>query len=94
LGRARILKSAPNVPNLKLKNEHVEENMEVFGGFMMMLSIIGFFLTVIWFILPFVIFNIKTRVDRTLFLVEEMEKRLTAIEKRLREHDASLDLRL
>ena len=57
--------------------------MEVFGGFMMMLSIIGFFLTVIWFILPFVIFNIKGRVDRTLFLVEEMEKRLTAIEQRL-----------
>ena len=68
--------------------------MEVFGGFMMMLSIIGFFLTVIWFILPFVIFNIKTRVDRTLFLVEDMEKRLSAIEKRLRERDASLDNRL
>ena len=54
--------------------------MEVFGGFMMMLSIIGFFLTVIWFILPFVIFNIKGRVDRTLFLVEEMDKRLAALE--------------
>jgi hypothetical protein len=57
--------------------------MEVFGGFMMMLSIIGFFLTVIWFILPFVIFNIKGRVDRTLFLVEEMEKRLSAMERTL-----------
>jgi hypothetical protein len=54
--------------------------MEVFGGFMMMVSIIGFFLTVIWFILPFVIFNIKGRVDRTLFIVESMEKRLTALE--------------
>jgi hypothetical protein len=57
--------------------------MEVFGGFMMMLSIIGFFLTVIWFILPFVIFNIKGRVDRTLFVVEEMEKRLSAMERSL-----------
>jgi cytochrome b subunit of formate dehydrogenase len=57
--------------------------MEVFGGFMMMLSIIGFFLTVIWFILPFVIFNIKGRVDRTLFLVEDMEKRLSALERSL-----------
>jgi hypothetical protein len=57
--------------------------MEVFGGFMMMLSIIGFFLTVIWFILPFVIFNIKGRVDRTLFLVEELDKRLSAIEQTL-----------
>lgn len=58
--------------------------MEIFGGFMMMLSIIGFFLTVIWFILPFVIFNIKGRVDRTLSLVEEMDKRLTAIEQGLK----------
>jgi hypothetical protein len=58
--------------------------MEVFGGFMMMLSIIGFFLTVIWFILPFVIFNIKGRVDRTLLLVEDMERRLTAMELSLR----------
>ena len=58
--------------------------MEVFGGFMMMVSIIGFFLTVIWFILPFVIFNIKGRVDRTLFVVEDMEKRLAALELSLR----------
>ena len=57
--------------------------MEIFGGFMMMFSIIGFFLTVIWFILPFVIFSIKGRVDRTLFLVEELDKRLTAIERGL-----------
>ena len=63
--------------------------MEVFGGFMMMLSIIGFFLTVIWFILPFVIFNIKGRVDRTLFVVEEMEKRLTALEASLRARETS-----
>jgi hypothetical protein len=54
--------------------------MEVLSGFMMMLSIIGFFLTVIWFILPFVIFNIKGRVDRTLQLVEEMDRRLAAME--------------
>jgi hypothetical protein len=58
--------------------------MEVFGGFMMMVSIIGFFLTVIWFILPFVIFNIKGRVDRTLFVVEGMEKRLAALEASLK----------
>lgn len=72
----------------------LEEKMEIFGGFMMMLSIIGFFLTVIWFILPFVIFNIKGRVDRTLFLVEDMEKRLTEIEKRLQDRDVPSDHRL
>jgi hypothetical protein len=64
--------------------------MEVFGGFMMMLSIIGFFLTVIWFILPFVIFNIKGRVDRTLFLIEEMEKRLAAMELSFKALEASV----
>ncbi|HJV34172.1 hypothetical protein [Geomonas sp.] len=57
--------------------------MEVFGGFMMMASIIGFFLTVIWFVLPFVIFNIKGRVDRTLAVVEEMDRRLAALERSL-----------
>ena len=62
--------------------------MEVFGGFMMMVSIIGFFLTVIWFILPFVIFNIKGRVDRTLFLAEEMDKRLAAMELNLKTREA------
>jgi len=64
--------------------------MEVFGGFMMMVSIIGFFLTVIWFILPFVIFNIKGRVDRTLFLVEEMDKRLQAIEASLKARETTV----
>lgn len=64
--------------------------MEVFGGFMMMLSIIGFFLTVIWFILPFVIFNIKGRVDRTLFMVEEMEKRLARMELSLQAREAAV----
>lgn len=64
--------------------------MEIFGGFMMMLSIIGFFLTVIWFILPFVIFNIKGRVDRTLLLVEEMEKRLAELEQSLKAREEEL----
>lgn len=63
--------------------------MEVFGGFMMMVSIIGFFLTVIWFILPFVIFNIKGRVDRTLALIEEMDRRLGAIEASLKARETA-----
>lgn len=57
--------------------------MEIFGGFMVMLSILGFFLTVIWFILPFVILSVKGRVDRILLLAEETDKRLKAIEERL-----------
>ncbi len=58
--------------------------MEIFGGFMVMLSIIGFFLTVLWFILPFVIFGIKGKVDRTVHLLEQMDTRLASLEARLR----------
>lgn len=59
--------------------------MEIFGGFMMMMSIIGFFLVVIWFILPFVIFNIKGRVDRAVAMLEEMDQRLKNIERSVKE---------
>lgn len=57
--------------------------MEIFGGFMVMLWMIGFFLTVIWFVLPFVIFSIKGKVDRTAQLVEQMDGRLARIEQQL-----------
>lgn len=62
-----------------------EGPMEIFGGFMMMMSIIGFFLVVIWFILPFVIFNIKGRVDRAVAMLEDMDRRLKSIEQSVRE---------
>ncbi|MBJ6752528.1 hypothetical protein [Geomonas anaerohicana] len=63
--------------------------MEIFGGFMMMMSIIGFFLVVIWFILPFVIFNIKGRVDRSAAMLEEMDQRLKNMERLLQERPLS-----
>ncbi|UPU34607.1 hypothetical protein M1B72_14255 [Geomonas paludis] len=63
--------------------------MEIFGGFMMMMSIIGFFLVVIWFILPFVIFNIKGRVDRSAAMLEDMDQRLKNIERLLQERPLS-----
>ena len=56
--------------------------MELVGGFMVMLSIVGFFLTVLWFILPFVIFTMKGKLDRSYILLEDIEKRLAAIEAR------------
>jgi len=59
--------------------------MEIFGGFMVMIWMLGFFLTVIWFILPFVIFSIKGKVDRTVVLVEQLDARLKSIEQRLQE---------
>ena len=57
--------------------------MEIFGGFMVMLSILGFFLTVLWFILPFVIFGIKGKVDRMCSLLEDVDKRLKALEQKI-----------
>ena len=57
--------------------------MEIFGGFMVMLSILGFFLTVLWFILPFVIFAMKGKLDRACELLENMDRRLAVLEGQL-----------
>ena len=57
--------------------------MELFGGLMVMMSILFFFLSVIWFVLPFVIFSMKGKVERSLELLEGMERRLAALETRL-----------
>ena len=54
--------------------------MEIFGGFMVMMSIISLFLAVVWLIMPFVVFAIKGKQDRTLEVLEGIEKRLAAIE--------------
>jgi uncharacterized membrane protein len=56
------------------------DDMEVFGGFMVMMSIITLFLAVVWLIMPFVVFAIKGKQDRTLEVLEAVEKRLAAIE--------------
>ena len=57
--------------------------MEIFGGFFTMISILGFFLTVIWFVLPFVVFGIKGKTDRSVELLESLEQRMTRIESKL-----------
>jgi flagellar biogenesis protein FliO len=57
--------------------------MEIVGGFMVMMSIIGFFLAVVWLIMPFVVFAIKGKQDRTLEVLEAIEKRLVNLEARI-----------
>ncbi|HEX2770355.1 MAG TPA: hypothetical protein VHN12_13850 [Geobacteraceae bacterium] len=59
----------------------------VFGGLMVMLFIFGFFLVALWFILPFVIFAMKGKLDRSHMLLENIDRRLAAIEKELRSAD-------
>jgi hypothetical protein len=57
---------------------------DIFGGFMVMLFILGFFLVVLWFILPFVVFAMKGKLDSAHRLLEDIDRRLAAIEKELR----------
>jgi len=57
--------------------------MEIFGGFMVMMSIIGLFLAVVWLIMPFVVFAIKGRQDRSLEILEGIDKRLAVVEQQL-----------
>lgn len=56
--------------------------MEIFGGFMVMMSIISLFLAVVWLIMPFVVFAIKGKQERMLELLETIDKRLAVLESR------------
>jgi hypothetical protein len=58
--------------------------MEIFGGFMVMMSIIGLFLAVVWLIMPFVVFAIKGRQERSLEILEGIDRRLAAMEHQLK----------
>jgi hypothetical protein len=57
---------------------------DIFGGLMVMLFIFGFFLVVLWFILPFVVFAMKGKLDSAHLLLEKIDRRLAAIEDELR----------
>jgi hypothetical protein len=57
--------------------------MEIVGGFMVMMSILTLFLAVVWLIMPFVVFAIKGKQDRTLEVLESIEKRMTSLEAAL-----------
>ena len=48
-----------------------------------MMSIIGLFLAVVWLIMPFVVITIKGKQDRTLELLEAVEKRLISLDEKL-----------
>lgn len=66
--------------------------MEIFGGFMVMMGVLGFLLTVLWLILPFVVFAMKGKLDRSYELLEGIDRRLAAIEEELRDaRSAPLD---
>lgn len=68
--------------------------MELFGGVMVLLWMAGFFLTVIWFILPFVIFGIKGRVEEILLRIDQLDNRLSLMEKQLTSLSTNTDSHL
>jgi len=57
--------------------------MEIFGGFMVMAGILGLFLAVVWLIMPFVVFAIKGKQDRSLEILEGIDRRLALVEQKL-----------
>lgn len=59
--------------------------MDFLGGFAVMICILGFLVTVILLIMPFLLFVIKSRVDRTHEMVAGLEGRLAAMEQQLAE---------
>ncbi|MDD2365885.1 MAG: hypothetical protein PHN84_06940 [Desulfuromonadaceae bacterium] len=67
--------------------------MEIVGGFMVMMSILGFFLAVVWLVMPFVVFAVKGKQDRTLDVLETIEKRLGDIEAALKSLQAAEERR-
>ena len=58
--------------------------MEIIGGFMVMMSIIGLFLAVVWLIMPFVVFAMKGKQDRSLEILEVIDNRLVVMEQQLK----------
>ena len=66
--------------------------MEIFGGFMVMMSIIGLFLAVVWLIMPFVVFTIKGKLDRSLEILEGIDKRLALVELQIKAFQPQQDL--
>ena len=59
--------------------------MEIVGGFMVMMWLLGLILTVVWLVMPFVILAMKGKVERNQALLESIDRRLAAIEERLGE---------
>ncbi len=63
--------------------------MEILSGFMLLVSIVGAFLTLIWFIMPFVILAIKGKVDRAVDQLAALDERLARLEAQLARRPAA-----
>lgn len=63
--------------------------MEIFGGFMAMMSMAMLFLAVVWLIMPFVVFAIKGKQELTIELLEDMKNQIARLEKQLQQQQDS-----
>jgi len=57
--------------------------LDIFGGFFIILWMAGLFLTIIWFILPFVIFSIKSRCDELSSRIASIDSRLEVLQQKI-----------
>ena len=57
--------------------------MEIVGGFMVMMSILGFLMAVVWLVMPLMVLYMKGKLDKTFDSLAGIEKRLSAIESQL-----------
>ncbi|HML79850.1 hypothetical protein [Geobacter sulfurreducens] len=57
--------------------------MEIFGGMMVMMAILGLFVVAVWLVLPFAVFAVKMKMERALELLDSVEQRLGRVEERL-----------
>lgn len=57
--------------------------MEIVGGLMVMMAILGLFVVAVWLVLPFAVFAVKAKMERVLELLETVDQRLGRVEERL-----------
>ena len=57
--------------------------MEIFGGFMVMSSIIGLFLAAVWLVMPFAVLSVKGKMDQLLERFDALEQHLAALNGRV-----------
>jgi hypothetical protein len=57
--------------------------MEIVGGLMVMMAILGLFVVAVWLVLPFAVLSVKAKVERALELLEAVDQRLGRVDERL-----------
>lgn len=65
--------------------------MELFGGFMIMSVLLGFFFAAVWLSLPILILGLRRRIEESAATLERLEARMLSLEQKIVHHPASAD---